>query len=293
MTTPTTPTQRGDPGAIALGPGYLFVTGLATAEPVDLTTPWDQISQMWFLIGYTETGSEFNYALASGNVEVAEELDPVKISTTGRTSTLTFTMAEMTASNLTLALNGGIISVVDQPGGVWDDDIVIVEPPDLGSEQRVMFGFESEDHTERWVWRQCFQNGTMKIIRQKGTVIAGIAATFALEKPANGEKLYKAIFNRAIRGGWGVPELGGPPTITGINPNQGIIGGGEQVTITGSNFREATAVAFGGTPAASFAVATSTTITCITPVMAAPGAVDVTVTNPEGTATSTGGFTFS
>jgi hypothetical protein len=57
-----------------------------------------------------------------------------------------------------------------------------------------MLGFESEDHTERWVWRQCFMSGQLQIQRQKGAANAVMACEFMLEKPASGAKLYKAIF---------------------------------------------------------------------------------------------------
>jgi hypothetical protein len=309
VSTPAIP--RGNPGAIALGPGYLYVGFLDADEPTDLTTPWEDVDPTWILLGYTETGSEFNYALTSGNVEVAEELDPVMISTTGRTSTVTFTMAEMTASNLSFAMNGGIIHYplegvnskgdpIEPPYDAYSEDVVIVEPPDLGSEVRVMMGFESEDHTERWVMRQCFQTGTMKIMRQKGTTIAGIAAVFSLEKPATSKRLFAAIFNRSGMGpprlGWATPPAPLPPaapTVTQCTPAGGdgsaVIAG---VQITGTGLTGATAVTFGGTAATAVVVNSATQITCTAPAHAA-GAVDVAVTTPAGTGTGTGVFTYA
>ncbi|NNM97102.1 MAG: hypothetical protein HKL89_05805, partial [Candidatus Dormibacteraeota bacterium] len=44
------------------------------------------------------------------------------------------------------------------------------------------------------------------------------------------------------------------PTVSGISPAAGSTGGGTSVTVTGTGFTGATAVAFGGTPAASFKV---------------------------------------
>ena len=44
------------------------------------------------------------------------------------------------------------------------------------------------------------------------------------------------------------------PTVTGLSPATGPVGGGTTVTITGSGLGDATTVDFGNTPAASFVV---------------------------------------
>jgi len=177
---------RGSPTAISLGPGYLYVGPLGTTEPTDLSTAWTAVSASWGTIGYTESGSEFTYNPATATVEVAEELDPVAVVTTGRASSVKFAMSEVTATHLKTAMNGGTLTT--------GTGIVTYEPPDLGTEVRCMLGFESEDHTERWVYRQCFQTGTISIARGKGNANANIATEFTLEKPATGSRLYKAIF---------------------------------------------------------------------------------------------------
>jgi hypothetical protein len=182
---------RGNPAALALGPGYLYAGPIGTAEPTDLVTTWAAVSAAWLALGYTEAGSEFDYALNVDPVLVAEELDPVSNQTTGRTATVSFNLAQLTATNLKLAMNGGVLTA--------GTGIVTVEPPDLGTEVRTMIGFESEDHTERWVWRQCFQTGTMKITRAKGAANATIEASFSVEKPATGLRLFKAILASPLR----------------------------------------------------------------------------------------------
>lgn len=182
---------RGNPAALALGPGYLYGGPIGTTEPTDLVTPWATVSAAWLALGYTEVGSEFDYALNVDPVLVAEELDPVSNQTTGRTSTVTFNLAQLTATNLKLAMNGGVLTT--------GTGIITIEPPDLGTEVRTMLGFESEDHTERWVYRQCFQTGTMKITRAKGASNATIETTFTLEKPASGSRLFKAVLASPAR----------------------------------------------------------------------------------------------
>jgi hypothetical protein len=72
------------------------------------------------------------------------------------------------------------------------------------------------------------------------------------------------------------------PTVTGLSPSSGSTAGGTSVTITGTNFTNASAVTF-GTTSASFTVVSSTTIQATTPAHTA-GTVDVTIATPGGTA---------
>jgi len=182
---------RGSATALALGPGYLYAGALGRVEPADLVTTWVAVDAGWVALGYTDVGSEFDYQLNTGAVDVGEELDPISNAPTGRVASVTFNLSQLTATNLKLALNGGVITT--------GTGIVTIEPPDLGSEVRTMIGYESEDHTERWVWRQCLQTGQMKIVRAKGAANATIATVFSLEKPATGSRLFKAILQTPLR----------------------------------------------------------------------------------------------
>ncbi|WP_188188054.1 phage tail tube protein [Nonomuraea sp. SYSU D8015] len=179
---------RGNPANLALGPGTLYIAVLGTPEPADLTTPWASVSANWIQLGYTDEGSTFNYSVDSENVEVAEELDPVAVALTSRELSLSFSLAEMTAANLKRALNGGTITS--------GTGIVTFEPPDLGEEVRTMLGWESEDHTERWVYRKALQVGNMEVSRAKGAAKATIRCEFKLERPA-AAKAFKAIMATA------------------------------------------------------------------------------------------------
>jgi len=71
------------------------------------------------------------------------------------------------------------------------------------------------------------------------------------------------------------------PTVTAVLPTSGAAAGGDTVTITGTGFTGATAVAFGATAATSFTVNSDTSITAKDP--AGTGTVDITVTTPFGT----------
>lgn len=82
------------------------------------------------------------------------------------------------------------------------------------------------------------------------------------------------------------------PTITSVSPSSGSPGGGESVTITGTDLTGATSVTFGGVAATNVVVVSGTTVTATVPA-GAPGAVNVTVTTPGGTATATGAYTYA
>ena len=84
-----------------------------------------------------------------------------------------------------------------------------------------------------------------------------------------------------------------PPTISGISPTTGPIGGGTVVTITGTNFQNGATVTFAGVAATSATVNSSTRIAATTPAHAA-GTVAVNVTNPDAqSATLPGAFTYT
>ena len=81
-------------------------------------------------------------------------------------------------------------------------------------------------------------------------------------------------------GGGGCPTgsgSGSGPIVTSVSPCTGSTSGGTSVTITGSNFTGVTGVKFGTTPASSYTVTSSTSITAVAPA-GSTGAVDVTVT---------------
>ena len=74
------------------------------------------------------------------------------------------------------------------------------------------------------------------------------------------------------------------PIVTAVSLTSGSTAGGTLVTISGASFTGATAVDFGGVPATSFAVYTSTQIIATSPPGVA-GTADVTITTPSGTST--------
>jgi hypothetical protein len=83
-----------------------------------------------------------------------------------------------------------------------------------------------------------------------------------------------------------------PPTLIIVTPNTGPTNGGTTVILLGTGFENGAMVNFGGWPAASVAVISSTNLTAVTP-PSGPTTVDVLVTNADGqSATLTNGFTY-
>ncbi len=77
------------------------------------------------------------------------------------------------------------------------------------------------------------------------------------------------------------------PAIVSFSPPNGSVG--TQVKITGTSFTGATKVTFGGVKATTFSVDTDTHITATVPIGAKTG--PITVTTPDGSATSSTDFT--
>ncbi|MER7901636.1 IPT/TIG domain-containing protein [Streptomyces sp. NPDC096046] len=80
------------------------------------------------------------------------------------------------------------------------------------------------------------------------------------------------------------------PTIATVSPTSGPTSGGTAVTITGTNLADTDSVTFDGAPA-PFSVINATTLSAVTPPGTA-GAADVVVTNPAGSDTAVGAFTY-
>ena len=84
------------------------------------------------------------------------------------------------------------------------------------------------------------------------------------------------------------------PSVTAIDPTSGPGSGGTQVTVTGSNFANATAVDFGTEPAPTFTISPNgTEIVATSPIPVAAGSVNITVSGPGGTSPATAADVFT
>ena len=83
------------------------------------------------------------------------------------------------------------------------------------------------------------------------------------------------------------------PTITSVNPNTGVLAGGTDITISGTNLSAASSVTIDGVAVTSIVInGTGTQITAVTPAGTA-GAKTLSVTTAGGTATKVGAFTYT
>lgn len=185
--------------ALALGPGYLYWAPLATTAPTNtvagsvFTDAWPA---GWVALGVTDNGHEFSYELSIDPVEVEEFLDPIKFVTVGRKVGFAFDLAQIHATNMKRAINGGVITVT----GTAATTMSKLSPPALGAEVRAMIGWESTDATERMVAYQCFQQGSLKVKRRKGADKATLPLEFLVEQPGTGTDPFNYFTAGVTRG---------------------------------------------------------------------------------------------
>jgi hypothetical protein len=174
--------MAGTPTNVRVGPGWLYIAPLGTVEPTDLTTAWDAD---WVPVGYTQEGSTVGFDQTFEDIDVEEEYDSIDTLQTKRIITVSFNAAEMTATNLQRAFNGGTIETA---GGE-----VTFEPPDAGDVTRVALGWESDDSLERWIFRRCVQTGSPEINRQKAPNYSTINLTYRVTVPDDASAPFVAI----------------------------------------------------------------------------------------------------
>lgn len=171
------------------GPGWLYFAPVSfdetkiTGPTVDLGTITDLVS-----VGYTEEGSTFSAAPKFDDVEVAEEIDPIDVVASGREMSVGFDCAEVTASNISKAFNGG--TIVNAAGSVT------FEPPASDDAPiHTAIVWQSFKKDEIWIYRDCVQTGTMKMDRRKGANKTTVPLEFRVLKPANKKKPFKAFLS--------------------------------------------------------------------------------------------------
>jgi large repetitive protein len=84
----------------------------------------------------------------------------------------------------------------------------------------------------------------------------------------------------------------GDPTVTGVSPNTGPTTGATPVTVTGTNFTDASVVDFGTTAGTGLVVNSATSISITSPAGTA-GTIDVTVTTPLATSATSAADEFT
>jgi hypothetical protein len=172
----------GTPTNVRVGPGKLYIAPVGSTEPTGLSGAWDAA---WVRVGYTDEGSMFGFDQTFEDIEVEEEYDAIDTLQTQRSIMVSFAAAELTATNLQRALNGGTIETAGE--------VITFEPPAAGEVTRVAIGWESDDAKERWVFRRCVQRGSVEIARRKAPNKATIPMEFRVTVPDGGGAPFKAL----------------------------------------------------------------------------------------------------
>jgi hypothetical protein len=176
------------PAAIAtpnllVGPGYLFWAPVTAALPTHASTASafsDTWPVEWLPLGATVEGSTFSYESTVEAMNVAEFFDPIKYSTTGRTGSFAFALAEWSLTNMKRALNGGTITT----SGSGATAVNSYTPPTPGSEVRCKVGWESQTNDVRVIIYQALASGTIESAFQKAPDFSRIPITFNMEVPS-------------------------------------------------------------------------------------------------------------
>ncbi len=122
----------------------------------------------------------------------------------------------------------------------------------------------------RWAWGYVNEASAIGILQGFADGSFGPTSTFTSAQATDALTQLQAYLKTHER-----------PVVTAVSPASGSTAGGTTVAIIGSGFTGTTAVHFGTAAAASFTVNSDTSITAVSP--AGTGAVDVTVTTPNGT----------
>lgn len=178
-----------DPENLTFGAGVLYYAPLGSTEPTDLVSAW---AAGWVPMGYTEGGSSHTVEQKVDQVRVAEEDDVVRNVVSDRTITIEFDLAELTATNMKRALNGGTVTV--------NGAVTTFAPPLPGSYVAAMLGWQSTDGKERVCYRRVKQTKAVGIPRQKAPKIQVIPMAWVCELTARGVAPYIHLADSTARG---------------------------------------------------------------------------------------------
>lgn len=161
---------------IHLGPGRLYYAPLGTSEPTSCSAA---LPSAWLAAGYTEDGTSVETEISTEMIEVAEELEPIRVVQTSRRTRVSLQMAEMAVSRLALAMGAGATRT---------DTAVAFEFPAPDAIVGVMLVWDSMDTPDatnrRWVFREVYPSGNISISRKKAPAKATMPVTFVAVQPS-------------------------------------------------------------------------------------------------------------
>lgn len=172
----------GTPGKVLLGPGRIYIAAVSATDPANASAVLPSAS--WTPLGYTEDGSEFTFEVSTEDVEVAEEIEAIKVVATGSSTSVTFEFAERTITNVAMALGLGATTTSGplEPSTtqtpikiVWDSD----EAPSAAN--------------RRWLFRSCVPSGSVSFSQRKSPQKRSVPVTFRCSKASNGDASFKVF----------------------------------------------------------------------------------------------------
>jgi len=169
------------PTKIKAGPGLIRYAPIGTAIPTftaaasKVTGTWTS----WIDVGATDEGLTYSESTDTEDIRVAESLYAVRTVTTGKTSTVSLSLAQVDDLNWKLVSNGGTITVT----GTGATKLDVYVPPLAGSEQRIMLCYHSIDEDEAIIWFACFNTGGFETARANFADKHVLPAEFSVELP--------------------------------------------------------------------------------------------------------------
>ena len=169
------------PAQIKTGAGRIMYAPLGTVIPTftaaasKVTGTWTS----WVEAGATDAGLTFNLSTDSSPIRVAESQQDIRSVVTSKSGSVGFEMSHVSDVNWKLAENGGVITVT----GTGATKLSKYVPPLIGSEVRVMLGFQSFDDDEVLIWPQVFNTGGLETARSAIDAKHGLPVSFTVEVP--------------------------------------------------------------------------------------------------------------
>ena len=225
----------------------------------------------------------------------------VTITGTGFTGATAVDFGTTPATNLTVVSDTTI--TVDSPAGTGTVDVTVTTPGGTSATSACRQVHVRADGDRRSA-RRAGPTGGGTLVTITGTGFAGATAvdfgttpgtivmlsptTITAYSPPGSDHAYVTVTTPSGTSATAPADNShyvAAPTISGLSPTTGSIGGGTLVTITGTGFLGATVVDFGTMPAFYFAVLSNTSITAASP--QGTGIVNVSVTTPGGSSLPT------